>query len=278
MDNPVEIVSHDGVDDSFSVKIRMWSGEVFEKPGMLSLPIHVCITIWKTVEELHAFYQNEREELGVVVGNETDFLATHEAWRGYPRIHICQERLQGISDAVLRGVIHHEIAHAVLHGSPEFYTFRFSKDLQQVAGSSGLDSNLLQQCVYLLSVAMKDFEVIRWLAERGFGSSQLAVVEYLISDTEEDHRIWELVWDSPALRKIALAAFLKILLPVVALITCGIPESRALRDKWNEAYGWISEKDREGLFRLAGCIVNHGEYSFQERLEQVAYRLLSDPW
>jgi hypothetical protein len=278
MANPVEIVSHDGVDENFSAKILTWSGEVFEKPDILSLPTQVCITIWKTVEELHAFYQNERKELGVVVGNETDFLATHEAWRGYPRIHLCQERLQGISDAVLRGVIHHEITHAVLHGTPEFYTFLFSKGLQQAAGSSGLDSSLLQQCVYLLSVAMKDFEVVQWLAERGFGSSQLAIVEYLISDTEEDHRIWELVWDSPALRRIALAAFLKTLLPVVALITWGMPESGTLRDKWNEAYGWLSEEEREGLFRLAGSIVNRGEHSFQERLEQAAYRLLLDPW
>jgi hypothetical protein len=278
MDNPVEIVSRDGVDDSFSAKILKWSDEVFEKPGMPSLPTRVCITIWKTDAELHAFYQIEREELGVVVGNETDFLATHEAWRGYPRIHICQERLQGISDAVLRGVIHHEITHAVLHGTPEFYTFRFSKGLQQAAGSSGLDGSLLQQCVYLLSVAMKDFEVVQWLAERGFGSSQLAVVEYLISDTEEDHSIWELVWDSPALRRIALAAFLKTLLPVVALITCDMQESGTLMDKWNEAYGWLSEEEREGLFRLAGSIVNCGENSFQERLEKSAYRLLLDPW
>jgi hypothetical protein len=278
MANPVEIVSHDGVDDSFSAKILSWSGEVFEKPGMLSPPPRVCISIWKTIEELHTFYQNEKEELGVVVGNETDFLATHDAWRGYPRIHICQERLQGISDAVLRGVIHHEITHAVLHGTPEFYTFRFSKGLQQAARSSGLDSNILQQCVYLLSVAMKDFEVVQWLAERGFGFNQFAIVEYLISDTEEDHRIWDLVYADPALRRLALAAFLKTLFPVVALITSGIPESPALGDLWNKAYGWLSEGEREGLFRLARYIVDYGGDSFQEQLERAAYRLLADPW
>ncbi len=278
MANPVEIVSHDGVDDSFSAKILTWSGEVFEKPDILSPPPRVCITIWKTVEELHAFYQNEREELGVVVGSETDFLATHEAWRGYPRIHFCQERIQGISDAVVRGVVHHEIAHAVLHGAPEFYTLRFSKGLQQAARSSGLDSNLLQQCVYLLSVAIKDFEVVQWLAERGFGFSQVAIVAYLISDTEEDHRIWELVYAFPAMRRIALAAFLKTLFPVVALMTCGVPESPDIRDLWNEAYGWLSEGEREGLFRIARKIVEYGGNSFQEQLERAAYRVLVDPW
>lgn len=278
MANPVEIVSHDGVDDSFSAKILAWSDEVFEKAGMLSTPPHVCITIWKTVEELHAFYQNERKELGVVVGDEADFLATHDAWRGYPRIHICQERLQGISDAVVRGVIHHEIIHAVLHGTPEFYTFRFSKELQEASRISGLDGSLLQQCVYLLSVAIKDFEVVQWLAERGFGFGQLAIVEYLISDTEEDHRIWELVYDSPVLRRIALAAFLKTLFPVVALMACGIRGSPAISDRWNEAYGWLSEEEQEGIFRLARNIVEYGGNSFQEKLERAAYRMLQEPW
>ena len=278
MPNPVEIVSHDGVDDSFLEKILTWSGEVFEKPGMLPGITRVCITIWKTVEELHAFYRDEREELGVVIGNEADFLATHDAWRGYPRILICQERLQGISDAVVRGVVHHEITHAVLHGTPEFYTFRFSNKLQEAARIAGLDENLLQQCVYLLSVAIKDFEVVQWLAVRGFGFGQLAIAEYIISDTEEDHRIWELVYDFPALRRIALAAFLKTLLPVVALMACDITGSPAIRDRWNEAYGWLSEDEREGIFRLARSIVADGGDSFQEKLERASYRVLQDPW
>jgi hypothetical protein len=45
------------------------------------------------MERYQDFYQREKKELGVVTGEETDFLATHDAWRGYPRIHICQERL-----------------------------------------------------------------------------------------------------------------------------------------------------------------------------------------
>ena len=76
------------------------------------------------MKDLQDFYHHEKEGLGIVTGEESDFLATHEAWRGYPRIHICHERVKGVQDPVIEGVLHHEIGHAVLHGSMEFYTFQ----------------------------------------------------------------------------------------------------------------------------------------------------------
>jgi len=37
------------------------------------------------MEEFQTFCQ--REKIGIVTGEEMDFLTTHDAWRGYPRIH-----------------------------------------------------------------------------------------------------------------------------------------------------------------------------------------------
>ena len=108
------------------------------------------------MDAFQAFSRREKAALGVVTGEETEFLATHDAWRGYPRVHVCQERLTGIPSSVIRGVIHHEIAHALNHGTLEFYTFTFSKSLQDAALSKGMDIPLLQQCNYFLSVAIKD--------------------------------------------------------------------------------------------------------------------------
>lgn len=60
------------------------------------------------MKEFQAFFQREKKELGIVTGEETDFLATHDAWRGYPRIHVCEERLLGIPSVVSQGIIYHE--------------------------------------------------------------------------------------------------------------------------------------------------------------------------
>lgn len=277
MDAQIQIVAHEGIDKNFSTQIRRWANEVLERAGSLSLPPYLCITIWKNMEEFQAFYRREKEEFGVTTGEETEFLATHDAWRGYPSIHICQEKLRGIPGPIVQGVIHHEITHALHHGSPEFYTFRFSNRLQEEGRAYGLDLELLQQCVYFLSVAMKDWDVVKWLAEIGLGFSQQALLEHLISDTKEEQRIWEAVRDSPALKKIALAAFLKTLLPIVAMIKSGIQEAQVLRNQWNEAYGWLSEREREGLSRLAQYTMNCEGKIFQERLEGAVLWLVTEP-
>jgi hypothetical protein len=271
----IQIVAHEEVEEGFLSQIKTWANEVLERAGFSVSPSYLYIAVWKTMEKLQAFYREEKEVLGVVTGEEADFLATHDAWRGYPRVHICQERLKAVPNTIVQGVIHHEISHALHHGTPKFYTFRFSRGFQEVGRSRGLDLPLLQQFVYLLSVAIKDRDVVQWLAERGLASGQLALLKHLISDTEEERGIWELVRGSPALRKIAFASFLKTLLPIETLISAGVEDAQTLRDQWNEAYGWLSLGEREDLSWFAQCTIDHEERSFQERLEQAALRLIT---
>ena len=214
----------------------------------------------------------------MVTGEETEFLATHDAWRGYPRVHICQERLTGVPNSVIQGVIHHEIAHALNHGTLEFYTFTFSKGLQEAARSHGMDMSLLQQCVYFLSVAIKDREVVQWLAQIGLGFSQVVLLRHLISETEEERQVWEVVRDSGPLEKIALAAFLKVLLPVETLTTTQTEEAQNLRREWDEAYGWLAEKERESLLNLAYRLMDLEGKTFQEKLERATFLLITAPF
>ena len=132
MGTQIQMVAHEEVDESFLTQVRTWVNEVLEIEEVPSSPPpYLSVSIWKTMEKYQDFYQREKKELGVVTGEETDFLATHDAWRGYPRIHICQERLMGIDGTIVQGVIHHETGHALHHGAPEFYTFRFSNRLQE---------------------------------------------------------------------------------------------------------------------------------------------------
>ena len=184
------------------------------------------LMVWKTMDAFQSFSRSEKEALGVVTENETEFLATHDAWRGYPRIHICQERLMGIPISVIQGGIHHEISHALNHGTLEFYT---SKGLQDAARSRGMDMSLLQQCVYFLSIAIKDQEVVQWLAQIGLGPSQVSLLRHLMSQTEKERQAWEMIRNSGPLRKIAWAAFLKVLLPVETLAATQPEEAQNLR-------------------------------------------------
>jgi hypothetical protein len=112
MTNRIVIQPSEGTQKEFVAKIQSWANEVLEKKGPIAAATFISINIWERMEELQSFYQKEKQELGIVTGEETDFLATHEAWRGEPRIHICQERVTDVPDVVIQSVLHHEISHS----------------------------------------------------------------------------------------------------------------------------------------------------------------------
>ena len=262
-----------GVARTLAARVEAWAQEVVERGES---PPFVALTLWRDSKELEDFYRREKEELGIV-SEDAGFLATHEAWRGTPRVHLCQERLEGVPPEVVRGAIHHEMAHAALHGTPEFYTFRFTRELQDAAAGCGMDFPLLQQYVYFLSVAVKDGDVVRWLARIGLGSGQRTLLEFLLSETEDERRTWEAVRSHPPVRKLALAAFLKTLLPADALASLGEPQSSSLEALWLAAFDWLPEPEREALLRLAQSDAGEPREPFQTRIEQIALRLLADP-
>jgi len=274
MSERIQIVCPEVIDEGFLTQIRYWANEVLERTSFPNSLPALQLMVWKNMDKYQAFSRSEKDALGVVTGEETEFLATHDAWRGYPRIHICQERLTGIPSSIIQGVVHHEIAHALNHGTLEFYTFTFSKGLQEAARSHGLDMSLLQQCVYFLSVAIKDREVVQWLAPIGLGLSQVALLRHLLSETEEEHQAWEVVRASPPLQKVASAALLKILLPIVTLAETQTEGTQDLGKEWGKAYGWLPEKEREGLLNLAHHFMNLEGRTFQERLERATFLLI----
>ncbi len=278
MTTRIVIQPSEGTQKEFAAKVQSWANEVLEKYGPLAAPAVISINIWRRMDELQSFYQKEKQELGVATGEDTDFLATHEAWRGDPRIHICQERVKKVPDVVLQGVLHHEISHALLHGTPEFYTFRYSTKLQETGRLCGMDLALLQQCVYMLSAAIKDYDVVTWLTDIGLGHGQLHLLEYLISDTEDERRIWNVVCANPALRKLALALFLKTLLPIEALVSLRVERSEIIKNHWKEAYRWLSDKIQEGLASFAHSTMAYSDEPFQQRLENVTLKLIAEAW
>jgi len=276
MTTRIEIQSSEGIQKEFAAKVQSWANEVLEKKGPLAAPPFISINIWRRMDELQSFYQQEKQELGVVAGEETEFLATHEAWRGHSRIHICEERVKDVPDVVTQSVLHHEISHALHHGTPEFYIFRYSTKLQKAGRIGGLDLALLRQCVYMLSIAIKDYDVVRWLTDIGLGCGQLHLLEYMISDTEDERRIWEVVCVNTAPRKLALALFLKTLLPIEALVSLRVERAEIVKNQWKEAYRWLSKTIQEGLVGFAQSAMAYGDKPFQQRLENVTLELISE--
>lgn len=276
MSTRIKIQSSEGIDEAFVTRLRNWTNEVLERSGDVCEPAFLCLNVWTRILELQTFYDQEREALGVATGEEIDFLATHEAWRGYPRIHICQEKVRDVPDAVLQGVLHHEISHALLHGTPEFYTFRYSNRLQEAGRSCGLDMPLLQQCVYLMSIAIKDLDVVTWLAGIGLGHSQLALIEHMICDIDEERRVWPLVCGHPVQRKLTIAVFLKTLIPIQALVAVGVKSADNVKERWKEAYRWLPDETQQGLVRFSRKALTDTQKLFQERLEQATFRLIND--
>ncbi len=272
----IEILPYDGMNKGFLSQIQTWVKNVLEKADPSSTPPYLRLTIWKNIKTLQEFYDQEKENLGIVTGEESDFLATHEAWRGYPRIHICHERVKGVQDAVIEGVLHHEIGHALFHGSMEFYTFKFTDRLQEAARFNGFDLHLLQQCVYFLSIAIKDWEVIQWLTKIGLGLCQKSLLEYMMKDTEEEQKAWGVAKQSPVIKKITMAAFLKIILPIEAMILIRSEDALKLKNQWKEAYSWLSVTEQDGLLLLSQRIMEFGESRFQEKLENAAYGLIEE--
>jgi hypothetical protein len=59
------------------------------------------------------------------------------------------------------------------------------------------------------------------------------------------------------------------------MMSVGIEEAQTLRDQWNEAYGWLSEKEQEDLLRLAGRTMNLEGETFQDRLEQAVLQFIT---
>lgn len=273
----IDIQCSEDTDGKIAGQIRQWAEDIIESLAEKAPPDRLKILVYHRLDELQDFFRKEKEALGIVSEGETEFIAIHEAWRGYPRIHICSERIKNLPETVVRGAVQHELAHAILHGRTEFYTFRFSRQLVSAGEALGLDIQLMQQCVYLLSIALKDGEVISRLVDIGFQSGQIALLEHMLADTRSEREVWNAIRHLPPQRKIAVASFLKILLPVVILAAMKIDAGRRLQQEWENVYGWLSETERLDMIRFATESALNTTGSFHDWLEQTALKLINHP-
>ena len=60
------------------------------------------------------------------------------------------------------------------------------------------------------------------------------------------------------------------------MISAGIEGARIFKDQWDEVYGWLSDGEQKGLSSLARFIMNLEVKTFQERLEEAAFQLITE--
>lgn len=137
-----------GPDEGEGAKAAEWIARVVAQvaSSARSPPDYLEVHIYSSEELMRALTALEELRRGVVASAEFDVF--HEAWSGIPRIHIALDKLRAVDRSTAEALIAHEVVHAALHGSPEFYTV--AADLSSTASVLAL---------YIAAVALKDLEV-----------------------------------------------------------------------------------------------------------------------
>ena len=185
----------------------------------------VNLYLFKRCSSAQAFLRMEGERLGISVTHLAEgFFALHDAWTGIPRITICVDRMGRLPSLVQLGGIRHEVGHSILHGSPEYYAFPPTPKLMRLAERLRIPQPYITSIVYLVSLAVKDYEVSRLLHRHGYLEDQVAYAKHLLSVSEEDLLAWRLSSGNPLAETLCIAAWLKgvgCALPFIRDKRCG---------------------------------------------------------
>lgn len=184
------------------------------------VPYKVEVHVVDRETTMQDLLKEEKVRLGITTSGDEEFICTHDAWRGYPRIIFCFERLAKLNRLARLGAVRHEAAHSVLHGSLEYYIFRIPEDCRHIAMIKGIDSTVLDQALYFLSVAVKDFEATRFLVQHDYIGCQFAFALEWLQPSEEDKSAWKLAAANRQAKFVCATALLKPTLfahPLLAL-------------------------------------------------------------
>ena len=191
--------------------------ECYERLGPHGVEI-LELLLFSDPSNMNSFYSRERSALGVVSGELGEsFIAMHDAWRGTSRIGVCMSRMKELPPLIQIGALRHEVGHSALHGSIEYYLFPLSAPLIQAARRLRLSKEYSFNLLYLISIAVKDFEVTRLLSGKGYVEDQVAYSNHVLRTSNEDLDAWQLSKGDPARMALCLAARMKDAACLIAL-------------------------------------------------------------
>ena len=212
------------------------------------LPERVEVHLLDTPTRLAAFLEEEKAELGIKTSGDEAFICSHDAWRGFPRLLICMERLSVLSPTARLGALRHEVAHTVLHGALAYYIFKLPRDCLELAQVKGVDMAVLQQVLYHCAIAVKDFEAVSLLLRQGYGECQVAFAQSQFLPSDEDKLTWLLAKSHPQARLLFLTSQLKTFLMAWPLKLVGLID---LERSIDSMLNYIEPGERERLLSLA---------------------------
>ncbi len=172
--------------------------------------------VFKESSTMTAFINDEKKSLGIESSPfEETFFAIHDAWHGTPRIMIAHNRIAALPKLVSVGGIRHEVAHTVLHGSPEYYIFSIPSILRKIGETP---SQYLKDILYLISIAVKDYEVTRLLYEKGYVEDQVAYCKFFLEPSSDELQAWTIAQTNRIAKIVAIASIFKMLCCATSLL------------------------------------------------------------
>jgi hypothetical protein len=216
------------------------------KPHKIEL---LDLLLFQDSSKMKQFYLHEREAVGVVSEDFGEhFIAVHEAWRGISRISVCLESTRKVSQLIQRGALQHEVGHSVLHGSMEYYLFPFSAPLIEASKQFSLSKKYFVNLLYLVSIAVKDYEVTKLLVERGFVDDQTAYSNHMLKTSKEDLDTWAIAKGNPISIMLSLAARFKDAACFIALQS-KLSETKIV-DKLRKELSYLPDPILENMLKI----------------------------
>jgi hypothetical protein len=167
--------------------------ECYERLSLYGVEL-VDLYVFERSSAVDAFLRAESVRVGVASHPSFGerFFSLHDAWQGTPRIIVCLERMKRLPPLARKGGVRHEVGHSILHGNPSYYMFPVPAALQNLARHFGLSRTYVTNMLYLISVAVKDYEVSRLLKNHGYIGCQIAFGKHILTPTEIDKMAWEM--------------------------------------------------------------------------------------
>ena len=206
------------IDDEEIERITETMQECYRRsaPHEVSL---VDLYLFERSSSVEAFFAKECRKVGVASAPFDElFFAMHDAWRGIPRITLCLEKMKKLPRLVKMGGIRHEVGHSILHGSLRYYLLSFPPALLEIADRFNLSFEYMTNLLYLVSIAVKDYEVTHLLHQRGYVEDQVAYAKHLLSFSEDEILSWKISRDKPPAEALCLISSLKAAGCVVPLL------------------------------------------------------------
>ena len=238
------------------------------------LPEKVEVELFETPVQIAAFIESEKTDLGIKTSGDEAFVCSHDAWRGFPRLLICMERLCALPPMAQLGTLRHEAAHTVLHGALAYYVCRIPRDCLELAQTKGMNLAVLQQVLYYCAIAVKDFEVTRLLVHQGYRECQVAFAQAQFLPSDEDKFAWLLARYNPQARLVFFTSQLKTLLLSWPLNIAGLFPLETYADSM---LSYIEAEERKRWLGLVGSIAKQLGDNTHDSIRLTLRKILQEP-